>query len=195
MADPAALPLAPRSPLGAASSDPFPIVRAASVEIDERPFLAQILLRMPPVDDAIAVVGAALDLDLPPPGRLARAPGAFRLAIWMGPDEWLVVEPGAPEAVADRLLAAGRAHGATTVDVSAHRTLLELRGTAVRDVLSAGCSIDLHPWSFPIGSAVQTLLARVDVIIGRGGEDVWHVAVRSSFATYLASWLQDAVEE
>ncbi len=112
MADPAALPLAPRSPLGATSSDPFPIVRAAGIEIDERPFLAQILLRMPPADDAIAAVGAALDLDLPPPGRLASAPGAYRLAIWMGPDEWLVVEPGAPEAVADRLLAAGRAHGA-----------------------------------------------------------------------------------
>lgn len=187
--------LRPRSPLGATTAAPFPLLRAPNVEIDERPFLAQVLLRMPPTDAGRGAVEAALGVRLPDANRLARAAGAFRLAIWMGPDEWLVVDgSGDGAALESTLQAATARHGGTSVDVSAQRTLLELRGPGVPDLLSAGCSVDLHPALFAGGHAVQTMLARVDAIVGRGGPEIYHVAVRTSFAPYLVAWLRDAVE-
>jgi sarcosine oxidase subunit gamma len=184
-----------RSPLGATSTSPFAVVRASDVQIDERPFLAQVLLRMPPRDPGREAVASALGVGLPDANRLVRAAAAFRLAIWMGPDEWLLVDgSGDAEALGSALLAATAAHGGTVVDVSAQRTLLELRGPGVTDLLSAGCSVDLHPNVFEIGHAVQTMLARVDVIIGRGGPETYHVAVRTSFAPYLVAWLRDALD-
>jgi sarcosine oxidase subunit gamma len=150
---------------------------------------------MPPNDAGGAAVATALGLQLPPANRLASAAGAFRLAIWLGPDAWLLVD-GSGDAVAleSALRAATAPHAGTAVDVSAHRTLLELRGPGVSHLLAAGCSLDLDPSVFAVGHAVQTTLARMDVLIGRGGEETWHVAVRTSFATALVAWLRDAVE-
>jgi sarcosine oxidase, subunit gamma len=183
-----------RSPLGATSSEPFGVAEAAGIEIRERPFLAQILLRMNPTSDAIAAVQTELNVSLPTtPNRLVPGTIPGRLVIWLGPDEWLLVEAGEPSAVERRLAATTAPFAGTVVDVSAHRTLLELRGPRVRELLAGGTSVDLHERAFPVGAAVQTLLARVDVIIGRGGPDTWHVAVRASFARYLADWLKDAL--
>jgi sarcosine oxidase subunit gamma len=108
----------------------------------------------------------------------------------MGPDEWLVVDATDPAWLEQTLGEASIPYGGTVVDVSDHRTLLELSGAGVGDLLATGTSIDLHPRSFPVGAAAQTQLGRVDVIIGRGSEDTYHVAVRASFARYLVDWLR-----
>jgi sarcosine oxidase, subunit gamma len=183
-----------RSPLGATTVDPFPVASGPGVEIRERPFLAQVLLRLTPTDEARSAVGAALGLDLPTTSRLTRSAGTPRLAIWLAPDEWLVVDAGDASALERAIGAAASPHGGTVVDVSAHRTLLELSGPGVRDLLACGTSIDLHPRVFDVGAAAQTQLARVDVIIGRGSEDTYHVAVRASFARYLLDWLRATIE-
>jgi sarcosine oxidase, subunit gamma len=183
-----------RSPLGATSSEPFVIAEAPGIAVRERPFLAQILLRMNATADGIAAVERELNVALPTtPNRLVPGTVAGRLVIWLGPDEWLLVDGGELSAVERQLAATTAPFGGTVVDVSAHRTLLELQGPRVRELLASGTSVDLHPRAFPVGGAVQTLLARVDVIIGRGGPDIWHVAVRASFARYLADWLKDAL--
>jgi sarcosine oxidase subunit gamma len=169
------------------------VAAGRDVEIVERPFLAQILLRMPPEPAGISAVREALGLDLPAPNRLAWASGRFPMAIWLGPDEWLLVGAAEPATLERSVVGATRDHGGTAVDVSAHRTLLEFRGKGVRDLLAAGTSVDLHPRVFDVGSAAQTQLARVDVIVGRGAPDIYHVAVRASFARYLVDWLTDAL--
>jgi sarcosine oxidase subunit gamma len=177
------------------SPDPLPLIRADGLEIDERPFLAQVLLRMPPSDAGRDAIAAALGLRLPQTNRLEQAADAFRLAISLGPDEWLVVDgSGDAGALESAVRTATAAHRGTTVDVSAQRTLLELRGPGAVDALSAGCSLDLHPSVFAIGHAAQTIFARVDVIVGRGGPSIYHVAVRTSFAPYLVAGLRDAVD-
>jgi sarcosine oxidase subunit gamma len=63
----------------------------------------------------------------------------------------------------------------------------------VRDLLAAGCSLDLHPRAFAPDRCAQTLLARAQVILEQRGEDAFRLHVRGSFAVYLASWLIDAV--
>ena len=81
----------------------------------------------------------------------------------------------------------------SVVGLSANRTALELRGPHARDVLAAGCSLDLHPRAFGPGDCAQTLLARAAVILHQTeAEPVYRILVRGSFAGYLADWLIDA---
>ena len=102
-------------------------------------------------------------------------------AIWLGPDEWLVL--GGREEDYAELPAA--------VDVSANRVCLELSGDGAADVLARGCALDLHPSVFPPGRCAQTLVARAQVILWRT-EDAFRLLVRPSFADYLRAWLRDA---
>ena len=102
-------------------------------------------------------------------------------AIWLGPDEWLVL--GGREE--------DYAHMPAAVDVSANRVCLELSGDGAADVLARGCALDLHPSVFPPGRCAQTLVARAQVILYRT-EDAFGLLVRPSFADYLRAWLRDA---
>ncbi len=82
------------------------------------------------------------------------------------------------------------------VDVSANRTLLQIRGPKARELLAHGVPIDLDVRSFGRGSCAQTLLAKAQVIIERISEDpAFHLYVRSSFASYVADWILDAAAE
>ena len=56
-------------------------------------------------------------------------------------------------------------------------------------MLQKGCHVDLHPRAFPVGAAVSTLLGPVQLIVWRTGEDRYWLMPRSSFADYLAGWL------
>jgi sarcosine oxidase subunit gamma len=127
---------------------------------------------------------AAPALGLPLEANRVQA-GDGRSALWLGPDEWLVVGDG-PLAL-DVPAGAG-----AVVDLSANRVVLELRGADARDVLAAGCALDLHPRAFGPGRCAQTLLARANVILEQTAADAFRVYVRPSFAGYLRDWLDDA---
>ena len=103
-------------------------------------------------------------------------------AVWLGPDEWLVLG-GREEDFPDAAAAA---------DVSANRVCLELSGPGAADVLARGCALDLHDSVFPPGRCAQTLVARAQVILLRTGDDAFRLLVRPSFAPYLRAWLRDA---
>lgn len=164
----------------------------------EVPFLAQIDIRLAPADqaafDAIASVVGPLPLE---PNTFTG--GSNGSVLWLGPDEWLLVGPPGGEADLESQLrdaldeAAARV---SIVDVSANRTTLELGGPNARAALEGGCSIDLHPRAFGPGQCAQTLLARAGVIIQQlTDEPQYRIFVRPSFATYVATWLKDALVE
>ena len=82
--------------------------------------------------------------------------------------------------------------------MSANRTVLELAGPRAREVLTKGCSLDLHPRAFGPGRCAQTALARTQVILEAAPRPHGLPAsplVRRSFAAYLAAWLLDATAE
>ncbi|GHB51165.1 sarcosine oxidase subunit gamma [Streptomyces viridiviolaceus] len=166
------------------------------VQARELPFLTQLTLRVQPGSTAAKAVEAVLDVTLPGPVS-AEMSGDVKV-LWMGPDEWLLV---APDGRQDDLLAQLRSavgdEFATVTDVSAQRTTLALSGHLVRTVLAQGCAIDLDPRVTPVGSCLNTLLAQAPVTLvvrGEAASDVW-LLVRSSFASYLATWLVDACTE
>jgi len=166
------------------------------VTLREVPHLAQITLRGDPGNaDFTDAVRSALGFDLPREANTVTSSGDVS-ALWLGPDEWLVV--GAPDSEADltaRLNAALKGRHASVVDVTANRTVLELSGPSARAVLEKACSLDLRPRAFNAGQCAQTNLARTVGILEMTQGGAWRIYVRNSFAVYLADWLLDAMAE
>lgn len=169
----------------------------AGVVISERSFLGHLNLRGDPADRAF-VEGAerALGLALPiEPNTVSGGDG--KRALWLGPDEWLIVTPPDQQAaVADALTQALDGVFASITDVTGGQTVVTLSGARSRDVLAKGCSLDLHPRAFGEGRCAQTLVAGANVTLRWAGpEPSFDIIVRSSFADYLALWLHDAALE
>ncbi|MFO1541586.1 MAG: sarcosine oxidase subunit gamma [Chloroflexota bacterium] len=160
-----------------------------------RPFLAAVDLRADPADGALcARLAGALGFALPTQPNTAAGDPDGRHALWLGPDEWLVVGPaGTAPAIEAALRGAAEGAFVTATDVSANRTAIELAGPDAREILASGMPIDLHPRAFGPGSCAQTLLSRVGLIVHQvADEPRYRLWVRPSFARYLAAWLADA---
>ncbi|HET8604912.1 MAG TPA: sarcosine oxidase subunit gamma family protein [Marmoricola sp.] len=185
-----------RSPL-AGLSETLAAADAAGdrgVTVREVPFLTMVSVRAEPRSGAAVAIGEVLGAPLP--DRVgSSATSGEHTALWLGPDEWLVVStsPAAP-LVARLSVALGYARG-DIVDVSANRTTLELTGPSARAVLAKGCPADLHPQAFGVGSTITTTLGPVPLLLWRSGEESWRLLPRSSFADYVARWLVDAAAE
>jgi len=163
----------------------------------EVPFSAQLDFRANPADGRVVdSVHKALGFVLPTDPNTAASAGGRR-ALWLGPDEWLIVGGEGEESLLTRVLhtALGETFG-SVVDVSANRTVIELSGPAARDVLAHGCLVDLHPRDFGTGSCAQTLLAKAQVIVHQVNDaPTFQLYLRTSFAWYAAEWLLDAMTE
>jgi sarcosine oxidase, subunit gamma len=171
------------------------------VQITPLPFVAMIDIRLDPTGSAAVAVGEYLGVALPTaPSTYAESETAT--AIWLGPDEWLIISPfRTPEQLETGLREAVGAGGpefdGTVVDVSAQRTTVALRGEHALDLLAGGCALDLHPRVFGRGAAAQTLLGQAGVLLMALDDTGTHyqLVVRSSFAGYLTAWLLDAATE
>ena len=166
----------------------------------EVPFLAQLDLRLDPADVAARTAVESVVGRLPiEPNTVHGGPDAA--VLWLGADEWLIVGPdeggAALETQLRDALAAAPDSAVAIVDVSANRTTVELARPDAADILAGGCSIDLHPRAFRPGHCAQTLVARAGVILWQTANapvPTYRLLVRPSFATYLATWLTDAIE-
>lgn len=119
-----------------------------------------------------------------------------RHVVWLGPDEFLIIcEAGKDEELAialDRVLAD---QNCAVTNITDALTAFNLKGAAVRQILAKGCAIDLHPNSFALGDAAQTLLSHATVTLLALSNSELIVICRSSFAPYLHDWLYDAAFE
>ena len=156
------------------------------VVLEHVPFLAQVDLRLDPAE----VARASYPVPLEPNTAWEDGP---RAALWLGPDEWLILgRPGDGPTIVAELEAALAGMHHSVVDVSANRVALEISGGRAKEVLSKGCSLDLDPrGGWTAGRCAQTLLARVPVILHERAETTG-ILVRPSFAEYLVDWLVDA---
>lgn len=166
----------------------------ADVVLEEEPFVTMVSLWTD--SPATPAVSSLLGVDALPtvPNTVTR--GDTASAIWMGPGEWLVTSAHRSGPDLESALIEALADGAAA-DVSAQRTTLRLRGPHTLDILAKGCSLDLHPSVFGVGSVAQTMLARAGVLLvpaDPAGTD-YRILVRSTFADYLAEWLLDAAAE
>jgi sarcosine oxidase subunit gamma len=180
-------------PARAAAQGPA-AVREADVLLGERPHRCQLDLRGNPADpDFLDAVRKAAGVALPQePNTVARA-GELR-ALWLGPNEWLLVGPPGREAELLPAIAgalAGRHAGVT--DVSEARTAILVAGPKARELLAKGCPLDFHPRAFAPGQCAQSGLAGANVIIELVDDGpTFEIGVLDSFADHLWRWLERA---
>src|SRR5437868_15254203 len=106
--------------------------------------------------------------------------GKDRRALWLAPDEWLVVGPDGQQGAIERELRNGlnSAFG-SIVDVSANRTVIEIRGGKARDLFAHCGPIRLDARLFSAGRCAQTLMVKAHVIIECRDESGLILYVRS----------------
>jgi sarcosine oxidase subunit gamma len=165
-----------------------------AVRITVLPPALQLNLRVDSGRVSFPAVREVLEADLP--GALSSVTTAEgRTIIWLGPDEWLVVDRTRTGSLEPALRAAVGDAGAV-VNQSGQRISLELEGD-VPGLLAKGTAIDLHPRAFPEAASVQVLLAQAVVILVSRSADSSRIELiaRTSFAPYVADWLIDALAD
>lgn len=116
-----------------------------------------------------------------------------RAALWLGPDEWLLLAP--PEeagVIAETLATALSSLPHSLVDVSHRQTGIQLSGTAAANVLNAAVPLDLCADAFPVGMATRTIFEKAEIVLWRTALDTFHIEVWRSFSSYVWAML-DAV--
>lgn len=131
------------------------------------------------------------------PDLLSASAGSGTRALRLGPDAYLLLlDPEATAATAGRLHRALAGLHHAVVEVSDRFEGVAIDGVRSREVLNAGCALDLHPRAFPVGRTVRTLLAKATVILTRPREDDrFELFVDRSLAPYLWLFLTNAALE
>jgi sarcosine oxidase subunit gamma len=142
---------------------------------------------------AVAAGGAAFGIDLPQqPCRAAEA--GPHAALWLGPDEWLLIAPQrAREAVCGAMAEQLDSVPHSLVEVSDRQVAVIVSGEGAELVLSAGCPLDLDITAFPVGACTRTVLGKTEIVLWRRADGMFHLEVWRSFAAYLAAFLEEAI--
>jgi sarcosine oxidase, subunit gamma len=141
--------------------------------------------------DAQVAAAASDALGVRVPLQACRAvEGGGRAALWLGPDEWLLLAPAAEAApLGTALTAALGVLPHSLVDVSHRQVALRPRGPLSATLLAGGCALDLHESSFPVGMCTRTMLGKAEIVLWRTGSSEFRVEVWRSFAAYLCAFL------
>jgi sarcosine oxidase, subunit gamma len=144
---------------------------------------------------ARAAAGAAFGVMLPDSPCRANSADQ-RAALWLGPDEHLLLAPAEDlpilAASLDRALS-GIAH--SLVNVSQRQVALQLRGPHACAILGSGCPLDLDPAEFPAGMCTRTLFGKADILLWRTGATEFHLEVWRSFSDYILGCLREAARD
>jgi sarcosine oxidase subunit gamma len=176
-----------RSPLEGRALPDLQRVKAVAL-----PFAARWTLRGGA--DAAAEAGVAFGAALPVQPLRAIREGS-RAALWMGPDEWLLIAEDAQPDIGEALevALAGVAHG--LVDVSHRQCAIDVSGAGAARLLSAGAPLDLDLSAFPVGMVARTLLMKAEIVLWRIEEESFRVEIARSFAPYVAAVLMDCARD
>jgi sarcosine oxidase, subunit gamma len=137
--------------------------------------------------DAVSALSKALGVTLPSKPKSSEVK-ATRSALWLGPDEWLVID-SVKNPVTD-LAKVKALHSA--VDISHRNTAILVSGAAAEATLSAGCPQNLSLKAFPIGACSRTILGKVEIVVLRTGPRAFRVECWRSFSDYVMTYLSEA---
>lgn len=144
---------------------------------------------------AIPLAAKALSFDLSAVACRSAAKGDVA-ALWLGPDEWLVIAPAErTESLGAALAVAFAGAPASVVDVSHRHTSLTLAGPRAADVLNAFVPLDLGPVAFPVGACTRTLCAKAEIVLWRIAPETFQVECMRSMGPYVWGSLEDARRE
>ena len=168
-----------------------------AVRIEERPFLGKLILRARP-EEAVEPLRAALGLGLPFDPLTSATSGDIS-ALWMGPDEWMLVTT--EDALTDceakaRAALAGLHH--QLVEVSDYYTIIAIAGPQARALLMKLTALDVHPRAFRAGMVAGSVFAHQNALLWQpldADDDAFQLVVRWSMADYLWCAIAEAGRE
>jgi sarcosine oxidase subunit gamma len=131
----------------------------------------------------------------PPTKPLSSSASGARAALWLGPDEWLLIAEERASGLMSELDKALAAVFHSLVDVSHRQVGIWLEGPGASRLLAAGCPLDLDLRAFPIGMSTRTLLVKAEIGLWRPLENGFHLEVSRSFAPYVARILDEAARD
>ena len=162
---------------------------SATVRLTPAPAASRVALRAP--EESLSALSSVLGLTLPTAPKTSGRAGT-RSALWLGPDEWLVID----EAGADLMAvfsAAGALHSAT--DVSHRNLAIIVSGPGAEAALSAGCPQDLSPFAFPVGACSRTIFGKAEIVLFRTEDDTFRVECWRSFSDFVFGLLTEAADD
>ena len=166
---------------------------AGGLKLSVQPLRGMITVRADLADAAVAAaVKAAVGSDMPDVRK------ATDSALWMSPDELMLLTPYGEVAAAVAVLTeklSGVHHLA--IDVSDARTLFRLEGDAAREVLAKGAPVDLARGRFGVGDLRRTRISHIAAAFWQSAEapDVFEIICFRSYANYLWEWLEESSRE
>ncbi|RWO19955.1 sarcosine oxidase subunit gamma [Mesorhizobium sp.] len=146
----------------------------------------RISLRAP--DASVAPLSKALGVTLPRKPKTSAAK-AGRTALWLGPDEWLVIDEVGRDPLAD-CAEVTVLHSA--VGISHRNVAISVTGPAAAATINSGCPQDLSLDTFPVGAASRTILGKVEIVLLRTATDAFRVECWRSFSDYVFTFLSEA---
>jgi sarcosine oxidase subunit gamma len=161
-------------------------VSASSVALAILPPAERISLRAP--EASIASVSRALGLTLPQKPKTSGSKGD-RTALWLGPDEWLVIDEAGGDLVADCAKAKALR---SCVDISHRNVAIAVTGACAAATINSGCPQDLSLEAFPVGACSRTVLGKSEIVLYRTAVDAFRVECWRSFSDYVFTHLSEA---
>jgi len=144
---------------------------------------------------AIPLIGRAFGVTLPRDAcRAATHPP--RAALWLGPDEWLLLAPdGEADAVGAAIAAGLTGAPASIVEISDRQVAFSVAGPRAADTINAFNPLDLDAGAFPVGMCTRTVFAKAEIVLWRTATDTFRIEVWRSFAPYVEGLLREAAGE
>ena len=153
---------------------------------------ARFSLRLSPADAELSLPALKLNISIN-----TMAGDSERMAVRLGPDEWLLV---GPEAERERI--AHDVEGALTesvfslVDISHRNVAFQVAGPHARELVNGGCPLDLDDVAFPVRSATRTVLGKAEIVLIRPEtECAYRVECLRSFGPYVYAFLNELMCE
>jgi sarcosine oxidase subunit gamma len=141
--------------------------------------------------DAIGTLSLAFGLELPQRPKTS-ASVAGRHALWLGPDEWLLIDENGADLMA---IASGVSALHSATDVSHRNTAILVSGPDAAGAIASSCPLDLGKVIFPVGAAARTVLGKIEIVLLRTGDEDYRVECWRSFAPYAFGMLVEGAED
>jgi sarcosine oxidase subunit gamma len=145
------------------------------------------------ISEALAPTAVENLLGAPWPRKTGAVASGRADIICVGATDWLV-QAGESDGAEwlDQLVAAFAGSPFRATNIADALVRIEIEGPEVHDLLSKGCSLDLHPPRFPVGRFARTRFAGMPVIVRCTGTFTFELLVTRSYVDFLLAWLADA---
>ena len=142
---------------------------------------------------AVAAVEKAFGVALPQEACTTAVAGD-RAALWLGPDEWLLLAPaGKRDEIEETFQMVLGELPYSLVDVGERQIALSVEGPQASVLLNCGCPLDFD--EIPVGFCSRTMLGKAEIVLWRLAPERFHIEVWRSFAGYVRLLLTEAGRE